>query len=108
MCFSAWDGVPVLGRLCWPLPHWPLSLPFSPQDQDGACVQSVSVIVHQDPRKQVTLTRMGDVLLFDQYKITLPYTDGTAQVDEGVRGSWLVLPRLFCQKTLPHRQALMF
>ncbi|XP_040844365.1 otogelin [Ochotona curzoniae] len=49
-------------------------------DQDGACVQSVSVIVHQDPRKQVTLTRMGDVLLFDQYKITLPYTDDAFEI----------------------------
>ncbi|KAM6158513.1 otogelin [Rhynchocyon petersi] len=44
-------------------------------NQDGACVQSVSVILHQDPRRQVTLTQAGDVLLFDQYKVTPPYTD---------------------------------
>ncbi|XP_017528163.3 otogelin isoform X1 [Manis javanica] len=44
-------------------------------NQDGVCVQSVSVILHQDPRRQVTLTQAGDVLLFDQYKVTPPYTD---------------------------------
>uniref|UniRef100_A0A8C6RKH3 Otogelin n=1 Tax=Nannospalax galili TaxID=1026970 RepID=A0A8C6RKH3_NANGA len=49
-------------------------------NQDGACVQSVSVILHQDPRKQVTLTQAGDVLLFDQYKITPPYTDDAFEI----------------------------
>ncbi|XP_051689895.2 otogelin [Oryctolagus cuniculus] len=49
-------------------------------DQDGACVQSVSVILHQDPRRQVTLTQAGDVLLFDQYKITPPYTDDAFEI----------------------------
>ena len=33
----------------------------------------------------MTLTQAGDVLLFDQYKVTPPYTDGTALVDK----SWL-------------------
>lgn len=37
------------------------------------------MILHQDPRRQVTLTQAGDILLFDQYKITPPYTDGMAQ-----------------------------
>ncbi|EHB10913.1 Otogelin [Heterocephalus glaber] len=49
-------------------------------NQDGACVQSVSVILHQDPRRQVTLTQAGDVLLFDQYKITPPYTDDAFEI----------------------------
>ncbi|XP_003781570.1 otogelin [Otolemur garnettii] len=49
-------------------------------NQDGACVQSVSVILHQDPRRQVTLTQAGDVLLFDQYKITLPYKDDAFEI----------------------------
>lgn len=61
------------------------------QNQDGVCVQSVSVILHQDPRRQVTLTQAGDVLLFDQYKVTPPYTDGTALVDESGLGA---VPRL--------------
>lgn len=33
----------------------------------------------------MTLTQAGDVLLFDQYKVTPPYTDGMALVDK----SWL-------------------
>ncbi|KAM5248567.1 otogelin [Ctenodactylus gundi] len=49
-------------------------------NQDGACVQSVSVILHQDPRRQVTLTQAGDILLFDQYKITPPYTDDAFEI----------------------------
>ncbi|XP_075403820.1 otogelin [Tenrec ecaudatus] len=49
-------------------------------NQDGACVQSVSVILHQDPRRQVTLTQAGDVLLFDQYKVTPPYTDDAFEI----------------------------
>ncbi|CAH7458855.1 Otog [Phodopus roborovskii] len=49
-------------------------------NQDGACVQSVSVILHQDSRRQVTLTKAGDVLLFDQYKITPPYSDDAFEI----------------------------
>ncbi|XP_041445566.1 otogelin [Xenopus laevis] len=50
------------------------------QNQDGSCIQSVNVILHQDPKKQVTLTRSGDVLVFDQYKVSLPYTDDVFEV----------------------------
>ncbi|XP_023442452.2 otogelin [Dasypus novemcinctus] len=49
-------------------------------NQDGACVQSVSVILHQDPRRQVTLTQAGDVLLSDQFKVTPPYTDDAFEI----------------------------
>ncbi|XP_037377874.1 otogelin [Talpa occidentalis] len=49
-------------------------------NQDGVCVQSVSVILHQDPWRQVTLTQAGDVLLFDQYKVTPPYTDDAFEI----------------------------
>nr|XP_044609024.1 LOW QUALITY PROTEIN: otogelin [Equus asinus] len=49
-------------------------------NRDGVCVQSVSVILHQDPRRQVTLTQAGDVLLFDQYKVTLPYMDDAFEI----------------------------
>ncbi|NXN97592.1 OTOG protein, partial [Rhinopomastus cyanomelas] len=45
------------------------------QNQDESCVQSVSLILKQDPKKQVTLTHSGDVLVYDQYKVNLPYTD---------------------------------
>ncbi|XP_037696228.1 otogelin isoform X3 [Choloepus didactylus] len=49
-------------------------------NQDGACVQSVSVILHQDPRRQVTLTQAGDVLLSDQFKVTPPYIDDAFEI----------------------------
>ncbi|NXR68822.1 OTOG protein, partial [Rhadina sibilatrix] len=45
------------------------------QNQDGSCIQSVSLILKQDPKRQVTLTHSGDVLIYDQYKISLPYAD---------------------------------
>ncbi|XP_071415603.1 otogelin [Pithys albifrons albifrons] len=45
------------------------------QNQDGSCIQSVSFILKQDPKRQVTLTHSGDVLIYDQYKINLPYAD---------------------------------
>lgn len=46
------------------------------QNQDGSCIQSISLILKQDPKRQVTLTHSGDVLVYDQYKINLPYADG--------------------------------
>ncbi|KAI1232574.1 Otogelin, partial [Lamprotornis superbus] len=45
------------------------------QNQDGSCIQSVSLILRQDPKRQVTLTHSGEVLIYDQYKINLPYAD---------------------------------
>ncbi|XP_072477507.1 otogelin [Notamacropus eugenii] len=49
-------------------------------NQDGACIQSVTVILNQTPRKQVTLTQAGDVLMSGQYKVTLPYTDDAFEI----------------------------
>ncbi|NXD76185.1 OTOG protein, partial [Halcyon senegalensis] len=45
------------------------------QNQDGSCIQSISIILKQDPKRQVTLTHSGDVLVYDQYKLNLPYAD---------------------------------
>ncbi|NXA25991.1 OTOG protein, partial [Ibidorhyncha struthersii] len=45
------------------------------QNQDGSCMQSITLILKQDPKRQVTLTHSGDVLVYDQYKINLPYAD---------------------------------
>ncbi|NXD52000.1 OTOG protein, partial [Corvus moneduloides] len=45
------------------------------QNQDGSCIQSISLILKQDPKRQVTLTHSGDVLIYDQFKINLPYAD---------------------------------
>ncbi|XP_068255260.1 otogelin [Nyctibius grandis] len=50
------------------------------QNQDGSCVQSVSLILKQDPKRQVTLTHSGDVLVYDQFKINLPYADGLFEI----------------------------
>lgn len=101
------------GGLCWDQQDRQAnSAPWaflSPQNQDGVCVQSVSVILHQDPRRQVTLTQAGDVLLFDQYKVTPPYTDGMALVDEsGLGVAAQASPRLLWPKALPPGQELQF
>ncbi|XP_074950764.1 otogelin [Phalacrocorax aristotelis] len=45
------------------------------QNEDGSCIQSISLILKQDPKRQVTLTHSGHVLVYDQYKINLPYAD---------------------------------
>ncbi|NXN13216.1 OTOG protein, partial [Indicator maculatus] len=50
------------------------------QNQDGSCIQSISLILKQDPKRQVTLTHSGDVLVYDQYKINLPYADELFEV----------------------------
>ncbi|NXP52667.1 OTOG protein, partial [Heliornis fulica] len=50
------------------------------QNQDGSCIQSVSLIIKQDPKRQVTLTHSGDVLIYDQYKVNLPYADELFQI----------------------------
>ncbi|NWV38253.1 OTOG protein, partial [Grantiella picta] len=50
------------------------------QNQDGSCIQSISLILKQDPKRQVTLTHSGDVLIYDQYKINLPYADELFEV----------------------------
>nr|XP_033784676.1 otogelin [Geotrypetes seraphini] len=50
------------------------------QNHDGMCIQSVSLILNQDPVRQVTLTHAGDVLMYDHYKINLPYTDDLFEI----------------------------
>ncbi|KAJ1177086.1 hypothetical protein NDU88_002349 [Pleurodeles waltl] len=50
------------------------------QNQDGSCIQSVSLILNQDARKQVTLTHLGDVLVYDHYKVNLPYSDDLFEI----------------------------
>nr|XP_060610964.1 otogelin [Anolis sagrei ordinatus] len=50
------------------------------QNQDGACIQSISLILNHDSKRQVTLTRSGDVLVYDQYKVNLPYIDDSFEI----------------------------
>ncbi|XP_044126433.1 otogelin [Bufo gargarizans] len=47
---------------------------------DGSCIQSVNIIVHQDQRKEVILTQSGDVFVYEQYKVNLPYTDDVFEI----------------------------
>ncbi|XP_078077506.1 otogelin [Mustelus asterias] len=49
---------------------------------NGACIQSVSLVVDEDVKKQVTLTRSGEVYHSNQYRISLPYTDDLFEVTE--------------------------
>ncbi|OXB58561.1 hypothetical protein ASZ78_002449 [Callipepla squamata] len=66
----AWDNSFLSEPPCLTQSHETL------QNQDGSCIQSISIILKQDPKRQVTLTHSGDVLIYDQYKINLPYADG--------------------------------
>ncbi|KAM9301713.1 otogelin [Gastrophryne carolinensis] len=50
------------------------------QNLDSSCLQSVNIIINQEQHKQVTLTQAGDVLVQEQYRVSLPYSDGS-QVD---------------------------
>ncbi|XP_065611814.1 otogelin [Cyrtonyx montezumae] len=50
------------------------------QNQDGSCIQSISITLKQDLKRQVTLTHSGDVLIYDQYKINLPYADDLFEI----------------------------
>ncbi|XP_041075203.1 otogelin-like [Polyodon spathula] len=49
---------------------------------DGACIQSVNIIVDEDPMKQITVTNMGEVYVSNLYRITPPYSDAVFQVHE--------------------------
>ncbi|XP_069778176.1 otogelin [Narcine bancroftii] len=49
---------------------------------NGACIQSVSIVVDEDPKKQVTLTHSGEVYHCNQYRISLPYKDDLFEVAE--------------------------
>ncbi|XP_069624287.1 otogelin [Ranitomeya imitator] len=42
---------------------------------DRSCIQSVDIMISQDQRKQVMLTQSGDIFVYSQHKISLPYTD---------------------------------
>uniref|UniRef100_A0A8D0G9K2 Otogelin n=1 Tax=Sphenodon punctatus TaxID=8508 RepID=A0A8D0G9K2_SPHPU len=52
------------------------------QNQDGSCIQSINLILNQDPKRQVTLTHSGDILVYDQYKINLPYADDYFEIQK--------------------------
>ncbi|XP_022602720.1 otogelin-like [Seriola dumerili] len=49
---------------------------------DGACIQSVNLVVDEDPRTEITLSHVGEVFMAGQYRISLPYSDDTFHVQE--------------------------
>ncbi|RXM31767.1 Otogelin [Acipenser ruthenus] len=49
---------------------------------DGACIQSVNIIVDEDPMKQITVNNIGEVYVSNLYRITPPYSDAVFQIHE--------------------------
>uniref|UniRef100_A0A4W4EJF8 Otogelin n=1 Tax=Electrophorus electricus TaxID=8005 RepID=A0A4W4EJF8_ELEEL len=49
---------------------------------DGACIQSVNLILNDDPRTEVTLSHSGEVYMTSQFHITLPHSDEVFQIQE--------------------------
>uniref|UniRef100_A0A8D3CQY1 Otogelin n=1 Tax=Scophthalmus maximus TaxID=52904 RepID=A0A8D3CQY1_SCOMX len=49
---------------------------------DGACIQSVNLVIDEDPRTEITLSHVGDVFMAGQYRISPPYSDDVFQVQE--------------------------
>lgn len=54
-----------------------LDHPSRRQNLDGACIQSVNLVIDEDPRTEITLSHAGEVFMAGQYRISLPYSDGT-------------------------------
>ncbi|XP_048829558.1 otogelin-like protein [Brienomyrus brachyistius] len=49
---------------------------------DGACIQSVTVVMDEDPKTEVTMTHGGEVFVAGQYRISLPYLDEVFHIQE--------------------------
>ncbi|KAL1271209.1 hypothetical protein QQF64_030225, partial [Cirrhinus molitorella] len=49
---------------------------------DGACIQSVNLVVDEDPRTEITMSHSGEVFLASQFRISLPYSDDVFQIQE--------------------------
>ncbi|XP_037548538.1 otogelin [Nematolebias whitei] len=49
---------------------------------DGACIQSVNLVVDEDPRTEITLSHIGEVFMAGQYRVSLPYSDDVLHVQE--------------------------
>ncbi|KAK3509611.1 hypothetical protein QTP70_006802 [Hemibagrus guttatus] len=42
---------------------------------DGACIQSVNLVLNEDPRTEVTISHSGEVYMASQIRVSLPYSD---------------------------------
>ncbi|XP_060900124.1 otogelin [Labrus mixtus] len=49
---------------------------------DGACIQSVNLVIDEDPRTEITLSHIGEVFMAGQYRISLPYSDDVFHIQE--------------------------
>ncbi|XP_024118852.1 otogelin isoform X2 [Oryzias melastigma] len=49
---------------------------------DGACIQSVNLVIDEDPRTEITLSHTGEVFMAGQYRISLPYSDDVFHIQE--------------------------
>ncbi|KAJ8340066.1 hypothetical protein SKAU_G00346990 [Synaphobranchus kaupii] len=49
---------------------------------DGACIQSVNLILDEDPRTEITMSHSGEVFISSQYRISLPYSDEVFHIQE--------------------------
>ncbi|XP_061886526.1 otogelin isoform X2 [Entelurus aequoreus] len=49
---------------------------------DGACIQSVNLVIDEDPKMEITLSHIGEVFMAGQYRISLPYSDDIFQIQQ--------------------------
>uniref|UniRef100_M4A5S4 Otogelin n=1 Tax=Xiphophorus maculatus TaxID=8083 RepID=M4A5S4_XIPMA len=49
---------------------------------DGSCIQSVNLIIDEDPRTEITLSHVGEVFMAGQYRVSLPYSDDVFHIQE--------------------------
>ncbi|TDH17418.1 hypothetical protein EPR50_G00008130 [Perca flavescens] len=49
---------------------------------DGACIQSVNLVIDEDPRTEITMSHLGEVFMAGQYRISLPYSDDVFHIQE--------------------------
>ncbi|XP_035275409.1 otogelin [Anguilla anguilla] len=49
---------------------------------DGACIQSVNLILDEDPKTEITMSHSGEVFISSQYRISLPYSDEVFHIQE--------------------------
>ncbi|XP_077419533.1 otogelin [Vanacampus margaritifer] len=49
---------------------------------DGSCIQSVNLVIDEDPKMEVSLSHIGEVFIAGQYRISLPYSDDNFHIQE--------------------------
>ncbi|XP_054587778.2 otogelin [Nothobranchius furzeri] len=67
---------------------------------DGACIQSVNLVIDEDPKTEITLSHVGEVFMAGQYRISLPYSDDAFHIQE--------LSSMFLQLRTPFGLRLLY